>query len=76
MREKFQLFFYIYFTKDTKNKEFLKIDPHQCLRVYEKLLGIEKKFLSSTKSTKIATESTASLDNMDNKRSIGEIDIF
>ncbi|XP_055314376.1 sarcolemmal membrane-associated protein [Sitodiplosis mosellana] len=55
---------------DTKHKEFLKIDPHQCLKVYEKLLDIEKKFLSSTKPIKIVTESTASLDNMDNKRSI------
>ncbi|XP_031640152.1 sarcolemmal membrane-associated protein [Contarinia nasturtii] len=59
---------------DTKNKEFLKIDPHQCLKVYEKLLDIEKKFTSATtittttttttnKSTKITTDSTASLDN-------------
>lgn len=60
---------FIIFLQDTKHKEFLKIDPHQCLKVYEKLLDIEKKFLLSNKPTKTATESTASLDN---KHSIGE----
>lgn len=55
--------------QDSKNKEFLKMDPHQCLKVYEKLLNIERKFSSSTvKPAKLATEPKAGIDN---KHSIG-----